>query len=127
MRASIDGQPFAMAFVDVRMPPGIDGVEATYQMFKIDPRVHVVLCTAYSDHSWKKIIERLGPTDRLLILKKPFDSIEVRQMALALTAKWTQQIISDTKREELQDWLNELTKLVSANGMDPVVTPVGSR
>ena len=64
-------------------------------MFEIDPRLNVVICTAYSDHSWKKIIDRLGQTDRLLILKKPFDSIEVRQMALALTTKWNHQLIAD--------------------------------
>src|SRR5207248_10796919 len=61
-------RPFALAFVDVRMPPGIDGIETTEKMFQIDPRLHVVICTAYSDHSWKKIIDRLGHTDRLLIL-----------------------------------------------------------
>jgi CheY-like chemotaxis protein len=110
-------RPFALAFVDVRMPPGIDGIETTEKMFQIDPRLHVVICTAYSDHSWKKIIDRLGQTDRLLILKKPFDSIEVRQLALAMTTKWQHQLIADAKRDEMQQWLNELTDLVgSANG-----------
>ena len=114
--------PFALAFVDVRMPPGIDGIETTEKMFQIDPRLHVVICTAYSDHSWKKIIDRLGHTDRLLILKKPFDSIEVRQLALAMTTKWQHQLVADAKREEMQQWLNELTDLVGNAKGGKVVT-----
>ena len=115
-------RPFALAFVDVRMPPGIDGIETTEKMFQIDPRLHVVICTAYSDHSWKKIIDRLGQTDRLLILKKPFDSIEVRQLALAMTTKWQHQLVADAKRDEMQQWLNELTDLVGNAKGGKVVT-----
>jgi signal transduction histidine kinase/BarA-like signal transduction histidine kinase len=83
------GKPYAMAFVDVRMPPGIDGVEALERIWKIDPDLQAVLCTAYSDYSWEEVIKRLGMSDRLLILKKPFDNIEVRQMANTLTEKWS--------------------------------------
>jgi two-component system NtrC family sensor kinase len=115
-------RPYAMAFVDVRMPPGIDGIETTEKMFQIDPRLHVVLCTAYSDHSWKKIIDQLGQTDRLLILKKPFDSIEVRQLALAMTTKWQHQLIADQKRDEMQEWLDELTDMVGTAKAGKVIT-----
>jgi CheY-like chemotaxis protein len=80
--------PYAVAFVDVRMPPGIDGVETITELWKIDPAIEAVICTAYSDHTWKQIIGKLGQTDKLLILKKPFDAIEVRQTALSLTRKW---------------------------------------
>jgi len=83
------GKPYAMAFVDVRMPPGIDGVEALERIWKIDPDLQAVLCTAYSDYSWEEVIKRLGMSDRLLILKKPFDNIEVRQIANTLTEKWS--------------------------------------
>src|SRR5689334_22124590 len=76
-------EPFAVAFMDVRMPPGIDGVQATRMLLEIDSRLQIVLCTAYSDHSWLNIVETIGETDRLLILKKPFDAIEIRQLALA--------------------------------------------
>jgi len=82
------GRPFAMAFVDVRMPPGMDGIETTEKMWQADPDLQIILCTAYSDHSWKDIRKRLGSTDGLVILKKPFDSIEVLQMASALAEKW---------------------------------------
>ncbi|MCC6234063.1 MAG: response regulator [Verrucomicrobiales bacterium] len=80
--------PFALAFVDMRMPPGWDGLETIRQLWQADPHLEVVLCTAYSDHSWLEIQAGLGTTDRLLILKKPFDTMEVQQMALALTEKW---------------------------------------
>ncbi len=78
---------YALAFVDMRMPPGWNGVKSIEEMWKVDPELQVVICTAYSDHSWDQIAERLGVTDRLLILKKPFDKIEVCQLALALTEK----------------------------------------
>ncbi len=122
--ATQEGRPYALAFVDVRMPPGIDGIEAAEKMFKIDARLQVVLCTAYSDHSWKSIIDRLGQTDRLLILKKPFDNIEVRQLALAMTTKWQHQLLEDQKRDEMQQWLDELTEMVGSAKGQVVATPV---
>jgi putative two-component system response regulator len=82
------GQPYAMAFVDVRMPPGWDGVETIQRIWKEYSELQVVLCTAYSDYSWHEMIDKLGETDKLLILKKPFDNIEVRQIACSLTEKW---------------------------------------
>ncbi len=121
------GSPYALAFVDVRMPPGIDGIEAAEKMFKIDTRLQVVLCTAYSDHSGKSIIDRLGQTDRLLILKKPFDNIEVRQLALAMTTKWQHQLLEDQKRDEMQQWLDELTQMVGRAKGETIATPAQAR
>ena len=82
------GRPYALAVVDMRMPPGIDGLHTIARMWEIDPDLQVVICTAYSDASWQDLIRRFGATDRLLILKKPFDLAEVCQLALALTQKW---------------------------------------
>jgi len=82
------GRPYAMAFVDVRMPPGWDGVETTLELWKVVPDLQIVICTAYSDYSWDEMLAKLGSSDRLVILKKPFDTIEVLQLANALTAKW---------------------------------------
>jgi CheY-like chemotaxis protein len=103
-------EPFAVAFMDVRMPPGIDGVQATKEILAIDDRIQIVLCTAYSDHSWLNIIETVGETDRLLILKKPFDAIEIRQMTLALSTKWNLTLAADEKRDELQEWVTSLSR-----------------
>jgi signal transduction histidine kinase len=83
-----DNQPFACAFVDIRMPPGIDGIEAISRIWKLDPELEVVLCSAYSDYSWEDITRRLDPGDRLLVLRKPFDPMEVRQLAACLSEKW---------------------------------------
>src|SRR5262249_5567228 len=90
-RSTSAGLPYALAFVDMRMPPGWDGREAVQQSWAVDPCRQAVICTAYSDRSWEEINERLGATDRLLFLKKPFDPIEVRQLALALTEKWNER------------------------------------
>ena len=86
--ALAEGRPYALAFVDIRMPPGWDGVETITHLWSRDPALQVVICTAYSDYSWQEIIEKLGNSDRLVILKKPFDNIEVLQLAHAMTKKW---------------------------------------
>jgi len=87
-QAVLKRQPYALAFVDVRMPPGWDGVETIARLWQEDPHLQVVICTAYSDYSLDEITEKLGDSDRLLVLKKPFEPVEVRQLAVALTQKW---------------------------------------
>lgn len=83
-----EGRPYAVAFVDMRMPPGWDGLETIERMWEADPEIQTVICTAYTDHSWDDIISRLGYDDRLLILQKPFSTVEVSQLAASLTTKW---------------------------------------
>jgi len=87
-RAVAEGRPYAMAFTDVRMPPGWDGVETAARIWEVDPEIQIVICTAYSDYSWDQMGEKLGQSDKLVILKKPFDNIEALQLATALTEKW---------------------------------------
>jgi two-component system cell cycle sensor histidine kinase/response regulator CckA len=82
------GQPYAMAFVDVRMPPGWDGIETIARIWEVYPDLQVVVCTAYADYSWQAMRAKVGQPDSLLVLKKPFDNIEVQQLAHALTKKW---------------------------------------
>ena len=95
------GCPYALAFVDVRMPPGWDGVETITHLWKVYPQLQVVVCTAYSDYSWRDIERRLGQSDNLLILKKPFDNIEVIQLAHALTRKWLLNSQASARLEDL--------------------------
>lgn len=78
-QASQDGRPYALAFIDVRMPPGWDGIQTTTEIWKVDPDIQVVICTAYSDYSWGDMMSKLGRSDRLVVLKKPFDNIEAAQ------------------------------------------------
>lgn len=92
-----DGAPYSMAFVDMRMPPGWDGLETIEHLWKADPRLQIVICTAYSDYSWSEIIERVEYRDRLLILKKPFDNVEVCQLALSLTNKWDLERLAEAE------------------------------
>lgn len=81
-------RPYALAFVDVRMPPGWDGITTIGRLWQEDPNLEVVVCTAYSDYTWEEMAKTLGESDQLLILKKPFDNVEVRQLACALSEKW---------------------------------------
>jgi signal transduction histidine kinase len=100
-----EGRPYAMAFVDVRMPPGWDGIETIARIWRDYPELQVVVCTAFSDYSWTEIIEKLGQSDRLVILKKPFDTVEVLQLANAMTEKW--RLYRETKSK-----LDDLERLV---------------
>jgi len=105
---------YAMAFVDMRMPPGWDGVETISKMWEADPDIQVVICTAYSDYSWEEIIKKLGNVDRLLILKKPFDTLEVCQLAYALTQKWHLAKHAHLKLSQLQAMVQEQTSILRA-------------
>jgi CheY-like chemotaxis protein len=102
-------KPYAMAFMDVRMPPGWDGVETIVKIWAEYPDLQVVLCTAYSDYSWVQLIEKLGHSDRLVILKKPFDNIEVVQLAHMLTMKWQLTQLARLQWKELEKRIDERT------------------
>lgn len=86
--AEQEQRPFALIFMDVRMPPGADGIETTRRIWNDFPHPEVVICTAFSDYSWEEILEILGSTDQLQFLRKPFDVVSIKQMALALCKKW---------------------------------------
>jgi two-component system, sensor histidine kinase and response regulator len=101
--------PYAMAFIDVRMPPGWDGIETISRIWKEYPELQVVVCTAYSDYSWADMVKKLGQSDRLLILKKPFDNIEVLQLACALTEKWRLYQQAKAKLDDLERLVRERT------------------
>ena len=103
------GRRYAMAFVDVRMPPGMDGVETTKKIWEIDPDIQIVVCTAYSDYSWNEMFEKIGNCDGLVILKKPFDTVEVLQLAHALTEKWHLHRQAMRKVEELENMVKKRT------------------
>ena len=96
-RAQSEGQPYALVFADMRMPPGWDGLQTIEELWKADPRLQIALCTAFSDYSWETMSERIEFDDQLLILKKPFDTLEIRQMASAMTWKW--QLAQDAARK----------------------------
>ena len=86
--ACAGGRPFALAFVDMRMPPGWDGLTTIRKLWEIDPELHIVICTAHSDRTWDEIAAVLTARDRWAVLKKPFDKVEVVQLAHVMTTKW---------------------------------------
>jgi two-component system sensor histidine kinase/response regulator len=106
LRALAENRPYALAFVDVRMPPGWDGIETIARIWERDADIQIVVCTAYSDYSWNEMLEKLGQSDRLVVLKKPFDNIEVQQLASALTEKWR-------LARQVRNRLNDLEQMVS--------------
>jgi two-component system, NtrC family, sensor kinase len=115
-RAIDEQRPYAVAFVDIRMPPGWDGLETLARVWEVDPRIEAVLCSAYADYSWEQILARVGDSDQLLILKKPFDVPEVRQLVHALTAKWQLARENERRLSELEARVSERTRaLASAN------------
>jgi len=112
--AQAEGRPYALAFVDVRMPPGWDGIETIGHLWQADPDLQIVICTAHSDYNWSDIARRLGVSDNLVILKKPFDIIEAIQLAHAMTAKWTALCQARMKMEELDQLVDKRTAALSA-------------
>jgi CheY-like chemotaxis protein len=115
--AAVEGHQYALIFMDVRMPPGMDGIQTIKAIWERYPDIEMVICTAYSDYSWDEIVERFGPTDHLLFLKKPFDSAVVKQVAMSLTTKWD-RAEKDRERtrkleEEIEARADELQRMLA--------------
>ncbi len=114
--ASENKDPYSLVFMDVRMPPGMDGIEAIQHIWKDYPFIEMVICTAYSDYSWDEIVQNLGSSDKLLFMKKPFDATALKQTALTLTTKWNLQQkaieYTDQLEKEVAERTSELNNLV---------------
>jgi diguanylate cyclase len=86
--ALVQERPFSVVFLDMRMPPGADGVWAATRIRELDAAVEIVICTAYSDTDPCEMGGIVPPEDKLSYLQKPFHPHEVRQMTIALASKW---------------------------------------
>ena len=117
IRQALDeGRPYAMAFVDMRMPPGWDGLETIERLWGIDPDIQVVICSAHSDRDWTDVVSRLNNSDQLLVIKKPFEAVEVVQSANALTRKWQNERMVRRQVETLEQEVTARTSgLETAN------------
>jgi diguanylate cyclase (GGDEF)-like protein len=114
--AIADGRPYAMAFVDMRMPPGWDGLETIEHLWEVDPDVQVVICSAHTDYDWTEVVQRLGHSDRLLVLRKPAEPIEVLQCATALSRKWeNDRLVKDQVVRLEEDIMTRTRGLEAAN------------
>lgn len=112
--ALAEGRPYSVAFVDMRMPPGWDGLETVEQLWKIDPDVQVVICSAYTDYDWLELLGRLGHSDKLIVVKKPFEPIEVLQCASALSQKWQHARALKRQLENLESEVTDRTSGLEA-------------
>jgi len=106
-KAELEGDGYSLVFMDVRMPPGLDGIKTIAKIWEQYPSMEIVICTAYSDYSWIDIIDILGPSDHLLVLKKPFDADEAQQMALAMTRRSAKTSKQNKQIQTLKSNLHE--------------------
>src|SRR3984893_7831553 len=113
-QALMEEQPYAMAFIDMRMPPGWDGLETIQRLWELDPHVQIVICSAHSDYDWTEVVARPDHTDKLLVIKKPFEPIEVLQCANALTRKWENERTLRRQVEHLEHVVETRTQGLEA-------------
>lgn len=97
-----NGESFAMAFLDVRMPPGPDGIQTAENIRALSPYTQIVIVTAYSDIDPDEIERRVPPPDRLLYVQKPFHPFEIRQFASTLAARWHAEKLTKAINQELE-------------------------
>ncbi len=110
LKAKYEEDPYALIFMDVRMPPGLDGIKTIAKIREIDKNVEIVITTAYSDYEWEEILDELGYCDKLLFMKKPFDSITIKQVALSLTSKWNLALANQNYVDSLEIQVQKRTK-----------------
>ena len=113
-QALADGRPYTMAFVDMRMPPGWDGLKTIEHLWAIDPDVQVVICSAHTDYDWTEVVDRLGHSDKLLVLRKPAEPIEVLQCATALSRKWENDRLVRDQMVRLEEVITTRTRGLEA-------------
>ena len=102
--------PYSLAFVDMSMPPGQNGVVTIEQMWEICPELQVVICTSDSDSTLREIKGYLGYSENLLVLKKPFGAMELLQLTVTLTRKFESDYLARIKQERLEALLVERTR-----------------
>lgn len=102
-------EPFQVAFVDMRMPPGWDGMTTLQHLWEIDPALQIVICTAYSDFALDQLPQDLGADGRLLVLKKPFEPVEVLHLAATLSSKWHVERAATIEMEHLEHLVQQRT------------------
>ena len=104
--------PYSVAFVDVRMPPGWDGVETVSKILDVESKIQIVFCTAYSDYAIEDILERFGLSDRVMVLQKPFDPVELQSLTVSLTQKWSKMSELSRVGRTQSDTLKRATALL---------------
>ena len=101
--AQESNHPFALAYIDVRMPPGTDGIETVRQIRQFEQDIEIVIMTAYSDKTLPEIINDMELLHKLLYIRKPFSREEIQQITLSLTGKWNIEQELAKHQRELED------------------------
>ena len=109
-------RPIAVAYIDIRMPPGIDGIETIRRVRKIDRDIEIVIMTAYTDKSLPEIVQDMELLHKLLYIRKPFTREEIQQITLSLVGKWNVE-------QELAEKQGQLT--VSHQRLEAVLDATG--
>ena len=110
------GRPVALAYVDIRMPPGIDGVETVRRMRRLDRAIEVVMMTAYTDKPLADIVQDMDFLHKLLYIRKPFAREEIQQITLSLVEKWNVEQQVHEARRRLTDEHRRLEAVLDATG-----------
>ncbi|MCP4688798.1 MAG: PAS domain S-box protein [Desulfobacterales bacterium] len=100
--------PFAAAFIDIRMPPGMDGMETASRIRRLDANIEIVIITAFSDRTRKAIVEKVGSPEKLLFFRKPIDSDELAQLALSLTEKWNVETKLQEREKRFRETIDQI-------------------
>ena len=126
-QAIAEGHPYSLAFVDIRMPPGWDGLKTVAEIWKVAPDLQIVICSAHSDNSFQEICAKLGRSDSLLILKKPFETVEVYQIAVAMTEKWILSRKARLRQQDLEKLVQERTLELEQASLEDPLTGIANR
>ena len=108
--------PIAVAHIDVRMPPGIDGIETTRKIRQIEKDIEIVIMTAYTDKSLSEIVRDMELLHKLLYIRKPFAREEIQQITLSLVEKWNVEQELAEKRRQLTDSNRRLEAVLDSTG-----------
>ncbi|MCH7868388.1 MAG: PilZ domain-containing protein [Myxococcales bacterium] len=111
--AVVEERPYAVAFVDMSMSPGWDGLETVQRIWQVDPMLQIVFCAAFFDHSHERLLNELGRMDQFLILQKPFGTAELVQLACSLSERWRLAVETRLKMEDLEKVVAELSCRIS--------------
>jgi len=107
---------YAVVFLDLSMPPGLDGEWAAEQIQKLDPLANIVLVSGFMRTSPGKLAKKSGAPDKLLYLQKPFHRQEIMQFATALSAKWQAEVELRNLHLEMENLVGQRTAaLLQAN------------
>ncbi len=113
-RALEAGRPYALAFVEMRRSPGAEGLETIEQLWAADPHLQVVMSSVHPNYDWDRVIARLDHSDKLLVVKQPFDPIEVRQCASSLARKWQNEHTLRRHVDSLEQVIEDRTRGLEA-------------